>query len=142
MLTIEDLTPMVRTSWARDTCDPHDLPVWTPRNPSRGQCGVTALVVQELLGGDLVLGEVLVGGATVGHHWWNRLPDGREVDLTAGQFRPEEIVTGAELHAPPVDGPRRIRAQWKLFRGRVLTALADQERSRKVTDGEMPNRAR
>ncbi|GAA2846665.1 hypothetical protein Acy02nite_04480 [Actinoplanes cyaneus] len=128
-LTLEMLAPILRAAWSRDTCDPHDLPVWTPANPSRGQCGVTALVVQELLGGELLLGEVLVGGVKVGHHWWNRLPVGRDVDLTAGQFRPEEIVTGAVPYPAPTAGPRRITAQWQLFRGRVMAALADQERS-------------
>ncbi len=142
MTDTEMLRPILRGAWGRDTCDPHDLPDWTPENPARGQCGVTALIVQELLGGDLVLGEVLVGGGRVGYHYWNRLPGGRDIDFTADQFRPDEVVTGGTIQAVPVGGPRRCREQWELLRGRVLTALDDQERSRSVADGETPNRAR
>jgi hypothetical protein len=134
MLTQRTLKPMVRAAWGRDTCDPHDLADWTPENPSRGQCGVTALVVQELLGGDLVLGEVFVAGAKVGHHYWNRLPGGDHLDFTADQFRPDEVITGGEIQARPVDGPRRCREQWEILRGRVLDALDDQDRSRRVVD--------
>jgi hypothetical protein len=142
MVTSEQLAPILRDAWGRDTCDPHDLPDWTPENPSRGQCGVTALVVHELLGGDLVLGEVFVAGGKVGHHWWNRLPGGDEIDFTADQFRPDEEVVGAEITVVPPGGPRRCRAQWELLRARVLAALGDQERSRRVADGETPNRSR
>ncbi|MFY1702820.1 YunG family protein [Micromonospora sp. WMMA1923] len=96
---------------------------WRPDNPARGQCGVTALVVQDLLGGDLILGEVLVGGARTGYHYWNRLPDGRDVDLTAEQFRPEEVIVGGRVQHRPPGAPRRCRRQYELLRQRVLTEL-------------------
>jgi hypothetical protein len=106
VLDTELLRPILRAAWGADTCDPHDLPDWRPDNPARGQCGVTALVVQDLLGGDLVLGEVFVEQAKIGHHYWNRLPDGRDVDLTAGQFHPGEVVTGGQVQRRPPDAPR------------------------------------
>jgi len=34
---------------------------------------MTALVVQDFLGGDLILGEVHVDGIKVGNHYWNRV---------------------------------------------------------------------
>jgi hypothetical protein len=122
-ITEDMLRPIFLASWGRDTCDPHDLDDWRPDNPSRGQCGVTALIVQELLGGDLVLGEVFAGGVKVGHHYWNRLPGGRDVDFTAGQFHPGEVVTGGAVQQRPPDAPRRCREQYELLRGRVLAAL-------------------
>src|SRR3954452_9217140 len=76
------LLPLLLRSWGPETCDPSDLADWHPGNPSRGQCGVTAMVVREVLGGDLVLGQVTAGGEPAGHHYWNRLPDGTELDLT------------------------------------------------------------
>jgi hypothetical protein len=45
-------------------------------------------VVHDRLGGELVRGEVHVDGERVDFHWWNRLPDGSEVDLTREQFAP------------------------------------------------------
>ena len=123
MIDLELLRPVLRAGWGRDTCDPHDLPDWRPDNPARGQCGVTALIVQELLGGDLILGEVFVGDAKVGHHYWNRLPDGRDVDLTADQFHPPEVIVGGEVQQRPPGPPRRCRRQYELLRQRVLAAL-------------------
>lgn len=52
-LAPEDLEAAIRAAWALDTCDPVDGDDWSPANPSRGQCGSTALVVHDLLGGDL-----------------------------------------------------------------------------------------
>ncbi|GIE56740.1 hypothetical protein BJY16_007759 [Actinoplanes octamycinicus] len=120
---VEVLERVLRGAWGRDTCDPHDLPDWTPANPARGQCGVTALIVRELLGGELVLGEVLVGGEKVGHHYWNRLPGERDVDFTADQFRPDEVVTGGTVQAAPPGSPRRCREQYELLRARVHAEL-------------------
>ncbi|WP_306214564.1 YunG family protein [Actinoplanes sp. RD1] len=120
MTTAEELRPVLRAAWGRDTCDPHDLDDWTPANPARGQCGVTALVVQELLGGELVLAEVHVEGAKVGHHYWNRLPGGEEVDFTADQFRAEERVVGGTVQPRPAGPPRRCREQYEILRGRLI----------------------
>src|SRR6476659_5449423 len=53
---------------------------WRLDNPACGQCSVTALVVQDLLGGELL--KTRVGGAW---HFYNRI-DGRRWDLTVGQF--------------------------------------------------------
>ncbi|MEU4425962.1 hypothetical protein AB0F81_35535 [Actinoplanes sp. NPDC024001] len=122
MITIEELRPILRAAWDADTCDPHDYP-WRPENPSRGQCGVTALVLNDLLGGELILGEVFVDGVKVGHHWWNRLPGG-DVDLTADQFHPGEVVTPGEVRQRPAGPPARCREQYELLRARVLDALA------------------
>lgn len=119
-MDIETLAPIIRAAWGADTCDPADRADWHPGNPARGQCGVTALVVHEVLGGDLILGEVFAGGTKVGWHHWNRLPDGREVDLTAEQFRPDEKVVGGAVQVLPPEGPRRCREQHRLLRSRVL----------------------
>jgi 8-oxo-dGTP pyrophosphatase MutT (NUDIX family) len=126
MLTVERLRPAFLAAWGPDTCDPHDLASWRADNPARGQCGTTALVVQDLLGGQLIVGDVHVDGVKVGHHWWNQLPDGAEIDLTAGQFHPSETVTSREVRLRPPEAPRRCRGQYELLRHRVLGALADE----------------
>ena len=53
---------------------------WQSGNPACGQCSVTALVVQDLLGGEILKTDV--AGAW---HFYNRI-DGRRWDLTASQF--------------------------------------------------------
>jgi hypothetical protein len=123
MLSVDELRPLLRAAWGPDTCDPASLDEWRPDNPARGQCGTTALVVQDLLGGDLILGEVHVDGARTSYHYWNRLPDGTETDLTAEQFGPDEVVSGGTVQQRPPEGPRRCREQYTLLRQRVLAAL-------------------
>jgi hypothetical protein len=46
------------------------------------QSTTTALTINDLLGGELLVAEVLrADGSRQGVHWWNRLPDGTEIDL-------------------------------------------------------------
>jgi hypothetical protein len=125
MIDLELLRPILRAGWGPDTCDPHDLQDWHQDNPARGQCGVTALILQDLLGGELVLGEVFVDDAKVGYHYWNRLPDGRDVDLTAEQFHPREVIVGGQVQQRPPGTPQRCRQQYETLRQRVLAALDD-----------------
>lgn len=53
---------------------------WTANNPAAGQCNVTALLVHELFGGDL-----LKTPLPAGDHFYNRI-EGRRYDFTASQF--------------------------------------------------------
>lgn len=122
--TLIDVERAVRASWGADTCDPVDLADWHPDNPARGQCGVTALVLNDLFGGDLVLGEVHVAGERTGMHYWNRFATGLDVDLTRDQFGPEEKVAGGQVVRRPDGPPRRCREQYDLLRDRVLTRLS------------------
>jgi hypothetical protein len=127
-ITADELRKHFLRSWGPGTCYPHMSQEWTPESPSRDQCGMTALVVQDILGGDLVLAEVHVAGAKVGHHYWNRLPDGSDVDLTGDQFLPGEQVVGGTVVVRPPDAPRRHRDQYELLRSRVRESLASESR--------------
>ena len=120
MWTLAAVERAVRASWGADTCDPDDRADWHPGNPSRGQCGVTALVLNDLFGGELVLGEVRVAGERTGVHWWNRFGAGVEVDLTRDQFRPDEEIVGAQVIQRPDEPPKRCREEYELLRARVL----------------------
>ena len=80
------LIESVRRAWSSETSA--DPATWTVDNPASGQCAVTSLVVQDAFGGELL--RSTVGGVS---HYWNRLPDGTELDLTLEQFggvRPDE----------------------------------------------------
>jgi hypothetical protein len=123
VLTLFDVERAVRAAWDAATCDPDDLP-WDPAVPERGQCGPTALVLQDLLGGRLLLAEVTVAGEPRGFHWWNLLPSGLQVDLTRDQFRPDEEVGPPEEVVRPEGPPVRCREQYELLSARVRAALA------------------
>lgn len=122
-LTLEALEAAIRDSWSIESCDPTDVAVWTPDNPARGQCAVTALVVHDLLGGELLEAEVRnPDGSRQGFHYWNRLA-GLDVDLTLSQFRDGEVVQ--EPH--PIDrlpsAPWLAHDQYLAFRERVRASL-------------------
>ena len=121
-LLLTDIEAAVRVSWGADTCTPESRANWSPDNPARDQCGVTAMVLNDLLGGELIRGEVLVNGVRTDYHWWNRLGMGVEIDLTREQFRPDEVVTGG-IVIPRPPSFTRLREEYELLRGRVAEIL-------------------
>ena len=123
-VSLDDLTRALRSAWAPETAfaSPEHL-ARVPGRPSRGQCGTTALVVQDLLGGELLVAPVTVGGVVDGVHHWNRLA-GDDVDLTADQFAADEVVGPARVvQRRPLPGPAPARAAHLELRGRVERAL-------------------
>lgn len=121
--TLVEIERAIRASWGADTCAPEDLPDWHFGNPARGQCGVTALVINDLLGGDLVRGEVHRDGKRIDFHWWNEIAQGFEIDLTREQFAANEIVgPGTVIKRPPAI--RRLGDEYTTLRGRVFAMLA------------------
>ena len=131
--TLQRIEQALRASWAADTCSPDDAERtgWSADRPALGQCDITALLVHDLFGGALVLGEVHAAGVRQGYHWWNRLPSGIELDLTREQFVPGQTVTPGRLVARPAwPLPRRGSAYLRL-RQRVAEHL-----------GELPGPAR
>lgn len=69
------LQSLLRQCWSLETSTK-----WTPDAPATGQCPVTALVVQDHFGGDIV--KTRVGDAW---HFYNVI-DGERLDLTEEQF--------------------------------------------------------
>jgi hypothetical protein len=69
----------IRRAWSSSTSvAPSE---WTVGNPAFGQCAVTALIVQDALGGRIF--RTKVGDAS---HYFNVLDSGEQIDLTAEQF--------------------------------------------------------
>jgi hypothetical protein len=119
-----DLDRALRASWAADTCSPDDLARagWQSENPAWGHCDITALIVNDIFGGDLMAGEVHLDGVQHGFHMWNRLPGGVELDLTREQFQRGQTVTeGRVVERPP--GPLRRWDEYLLLRKRVIEHL-------------------
>jgi hypothetical protein len=120
----QELEAAVRAAWALDTCDPVDADDWTVANPSRGQCGSTALTVHDLLGGDLLIAEVIRSdGSRQGVHYWNLLPDGTELDLTREQFADDEVIQQPRIQHRPAGLPSRCAEQYLTLRHRIFAAL-------------------
>lgn len=74
-MTPDALARMLPECWSRASSSK-----WRTENPAAGQCSVTAILVQELLGGDILKTRV---GAD--WHFYNLL-DGVRRDFTESQF--------------------------------------------------------
>ena len=61
---------------------------WTKENPLYGQCTVVSLIAQSFFGGELLRASLKNSPdfKRMRYHYWNRLPDGREIDFTKDQF--------------------------------------------------------
>jgi hypothetical protein len=83
MVKESDLEYALRNSWSKETSA--DENNWSASNPSWGQCAVTAAVVNDYLGGEIVWAQVKMPDGTDVSHYFNRI-NGEEKDLTRMQF--------------------------------------------------------
>lgn len=97
--TLAEVEAALRASWGRDTSDDPDE--WTPDWVTRGQCAVSAWVIRELLGGEILIARVTP--SVNEHHAWNRLPSGEEVDFTLDQFRDGQVLAEPWVGEPTPD---------------------------------------
>jgi hypothetical protein len=118
--TIRFLKATLPLVWCRDTAALSVQGFWSDLNPALGQSDVTALLVHCLCGGEII--RTMVQG--FGAHYYNRLPDGTEVDLTDMQY-PErtEIPRGTPVGlADLLDGyiakRLQIHARYRLLSDR------------------------
>lgn len=76
----------LKRSWNKKTCYPFIKKQWTAENPAFGQCAVTALIVQDFFGGEILF-------CKHQNHFWNQMPDNAktQIDLTRSQF-PSSVV--------------------------------------------------
>jgi ADP-ribose pyrophosphatase YjhB (NUDIX family) len=115
----------IRSSWSVWTADPVDQLTWSSTNPAQGQCASTALIVQDMLGGQLLIADVHhQDGSRQGVHFWNRLSNGMELDLTREQFTGGEVVGEPRMVDRPPDVTRgRLAGQYHLLAARVAGTL-------------------
>jgi hypothetical protein len=99
----EQVARALRKSWS-----PASARQWTAENPAAGQCNVTALLVHELFGGELL--KTLL---PEGDHFYNRI-DGCRYDFTESQFT--QPITYSDWVATRADAERGAT-------GAELTAL-------------------
>jgi len=88
-MDVKLLCEAIRDSWGADTSYFTD---WHESSPSYGQCAVTALVVQDYLGGNIMKKKV-----NGGSHYLNELPDGTLLDPTMSQYLLVMVETSPEI---------------------------------------------
>lgn len=79
-MKINELERIIRLSWNKDTTYPYYKNIWKEKNPSLGQGAVTALIVNDFMGGKIMrcMGNEI-------SHYYNLIND-NIVDLTQEQF--------------------------------------------------------
>ena len=101
-LSPQEFYDRLRRAWSIETSSR-----WTDENPAQGQCSVSALVAQDVLGGDIL--KTRTPGGT---HFYNRV-DGVRWDFTIGQFDrpiPFEDLRSNREEAMADTSPRQYRA--------------------------------
>lgn len=107
----EELIKAIEASWGPDST------YWgfdEPDNRSRGQCLVTAMVVQDYYGGKLIR-----GNCGIEPHYWNELPDGTEVDLTRQQFGGKEVIRDGVRPRKQFERNKNVFPRYEILRDRV-----------------------
>jgi hypothetical protein len=125
--TLAQLEEAIRRSWGPDTVDPDDG--WAEDNPAQGHCDVTALVVNDLVGGEFAAADVYLGGQRIMAHMWNRLPSGIEIDLTREQFTRGETLGPARFTQRPPDSVLADPVHHRYHRYEQYLVLAERVRA-------------
>jgi len=93
-MNLKELEKVLQKSWSRETS--YIPEEWDVSNLAIGQCAVTALVVNDYLGGDIVWAEVILPNGQKVSHYFNFI-NGKEVDFTRSQFpKDTQIPKGIE----------------------------------------------
>lgn len=82
-MDLPKLEAIIKKSWCHETSSDPDH--WTPENPSWGQCAVTACVVNDYLGGEVIWAEAVLPDGRKISHYFNDVNE-EEIDLTRIQF--------------------------------------------------------
>ena len=101
------------SSWSIDTCSERFRPLWSEENPTAGQCTITAALVHEFFGGEVLHLPLPEGG----FHSFNRL-NGIIIDLACEQFGKDALLDFA--HAAPADPAALLASPDKLARYELL----------------------
>lgn len=122
----ETLFTAIEQSWNAETSASQE---WSAENKALGQCAVTACVVQDYLGGDILNTTATLPDGSTDSHYYNVI-DGEEIDLTRSQFPDGTNFTpGVEKKKDFAStreyvlsyGPTRER--YDLFKKRVLKSI-------------------
>ncbi len=114
-MELSKLESLLKQAWIQETsADPKN---WNSQNPAWGQCAVTALIVNDYCGGDIVWAEVELPNEQKASHYFN-LIDGEDTDLTCDQFpKGTNVPQGTER-----------KKGFKTTRDYVLSHLATRNR--------------
>ena len=91
-MTHEKFLSILKEIAQKDTSSDPDN--WTPINPLWGHCTVATRLAEDYFGGEVVRASLqdVPKYAYVRWHYWNKLPNGKEIDFTGEQY-PDIAIT-------------------------------------------------
>ncbi len=111
---LQELRAILETGWSENTAHPDYKKDWSSKPKSYGHCYVTARALHEILGWEMM-------HSVKEHQFWNRLPDGTEVDFTSDQSEGGDGIhkLGGVIGKPrkfkPVGECRSINPRLKMY---------------------------
>ncbi len=124
-VTFDSLRRALEASWGSDTSASPEK--WSTENAAYGQCAVTALIVQDFLGGRLLRVEAFSKDEKVSHYY-NELPDLKVVDLTRSQFPEGTLFSDPGYRERAyVESFASTVKRYKILKGRVDLALSKRQ---------------
>jgi hypothetical protein len=118
MIQVGEVKKVLFESWSLESSSK-----WSKDNPAKGQCGVTALVVQDILGGEIRKTQLLDGS-----HYYNYINKERH-DLTASQFN--EIINYKDLLSTREEAFADTNAEQYIFLKQKVSAALSSKRNKK-----------
>ena len=115
---MQQLEAHIRAAWGPDTA--YTPEQWDPELPETAQCGTTAILVADLLDGEVLEAPVYRNGVQVEYHYWTRLPSGEEIDWTRTQFQDDRVIGEPVVKERPPELKPRFQAMYEALRDRVL----------------------
>lgn len=88
-INMQTIKIALQKSWSAETSNSGD---WSIGNPSLGQCAITACIIQDYFGGEIVNSIVILQNGDKISHYLN-LIDGKYIDLTSQQFNEGAIFS-------------------------------------------------
>jgi len=116
------LVEAIVKSWDQLTCHPKVRSKWSSDNPALGQDTVTALLIQDYCGGEILY-------CQRAHHYWNRI-DNQEIDLVnhflfeSFTVCPDKITDYCEI----VKNDIAAEIRYRLLKQRVERKLGGRKR--------------
>lgn len=108
--------------WTKETCHPSYRDKWSIELPSIGQCAITAMYLNEIMGWDIY--ETLIGKS---RHFFNKDSNGFIYDLTSDQFSDNDINYEFSRKREFKDLYKSCKNRYELFKSNLKGNIQDEK---------------
>lgn len=112
---LKRIRKILENAWSEDTSYEEEEEYRKKNIKSYGQCYVTALTIHKIYRWDIIYKKKE-------DHYWNKLPDGREIDFTSDQFGGDGINKKEEFNGIKKNSIKTLK-RFKVFFDKVEEPL-------------------